>query len=108
MLGQININNIIDEIKINRLSEQTRLLLVYSITGFFILFNSYLIYKEFYWGIFIPLAIVVALFYLFAYDKVVWLIILLTPFSVYFLNPDLNVGISLPVDPLMFGVMVIP
>jgi len=107
MSRQINISNIIDEIKTNRLSEQTRMMLVYSITGLFILVNSYLIYKEFYWGIFIPLAIVVALFYLFAYDKVVWLIILLTPFSVYFLNPDLNVGISLPVDPLMFGVMVL-
>lgn len=107
MLGNISIRTIINEIGENRLSEKTKLHLVYFLSAIFITVNSYLVYKEFYWGIFIPLFIVVAFFFLFAYDKVVLLIILLTPLSVYILDSELNVGISLPAEPLMFGVLVL-
>jgi len=107
MPGTISIRNFVGEIIENRLSEKTKLTLVYLLSLLFITINTYLVYKEFYWGIFIPLTIVVAFFFIFAYDKVVWLIILFTPLSVYFLNRELNVGISIPVDPLMFGVMIL-
>lgn len=105
MLGVISIRTFINEIGNNRLSEKTKLYLVYLLSALFIVVNSYLIYKEIYWGVFIPLFIVVAFFFLFAYDKVVLLIIILTPLSVYFLDRELNVGISLPVEPLMIGVL---
>lgn len=107
MLGDFSIKTIISEIGSNRLSEKTKLHLVYLLSALFIAVNSYLIYKEFYWGIFIPLFIVVLFFFLFAYDKVVLLIIMLTPVSVYLLDQELNVGISLPAEPLMFGVLVL-
>lgn len=107
MIGDISFSNIIRELKENKLSEGTKIQLVYLLSGIFIAFNSYLIYKEFFWGIFIPLFIVVIFFFLFAYDKVLLLIIFVTPLSVYFYNPELNVGISLPADPLMLGVLVL-
>lgn len=107
MLGDISIKSIIHEIGENRLSEKTKQILVYFLSALFIAVNSYLIHKEFYWGIFIPLFIVVLFFFLFAYDKVILLIILMTPLSVYFLDHELNVGISLPAEPLMFGVLLL-
>lgn len=107
MLGDFSIKTIISEIGENRLSEKTKLYLVYLLSALFVAVNSYLIYKEFYWGIFIPLFIVVLFFFLFAYDKVILLIIMLTPVSVYLLDHELNVGISLPAEPLMFGVLLL-
>lgn len=107
MLGNISIKTIVNEVGENRLSEKTKLHLVYFLSALFIAVNSYLIYKEFYWGVFIPLFIVVVFFFLFAYDKVVLLIVVLTPLSVYLLDSELNVGISLPAEPLMFGVLVL-
>ncbi len=107
MLGAASIKNILTEIADNRLSENTKLTLVYLLSALFIAVNSYLIYKEFYWGILLPLAIVTSFLFIFAFNKVLVLIIMLTPLSVYFLNRELNVGVSIPVDPLLFGVMVL-
>lgn len=97
----------IKEIRQNRLSGKTMRVLVYFFSICFISFNTYLIYKEYYWGAIVPLFIAVAFFFLFSFDKVVLLIVFLTPLSVYLLDPELNVGISLPVEPLMFGVLIL-
>lgn len=79
----------------------------YILCGLFILLNSFLIVREFYWGIIIPLAIVVALMYVFWLDKLLLLIVLLTPLSVNLADSELGIGISLPSEPLMVGVLVI-
>lgn len=107
MLGDISFQNIVRELRENKLTENTKMQLVYLISGAFIAVNSYLVYKESFWGIFIPLFILVVFFFLFAYDKVLLIIILVTPLSFYYYKPELNIGISLPADPLMFGVMLL-
>ncbi len=107
MPGHLQKKTIFEEIGLNHFSEKSKRLLVYFSSICFISFNSYLIYKEYYWGAAIPLFIAAALFFLFAFDKVVLLIVFLTPLSVYLLDPELNVGISLPVEPLMFGVLLL-
>ncbi|MCO5267012.1 MAG: O-antigen ligase family protein [Lentimicrobium sp.] len=63
--------------------------------------------KEFYWGIIIPLAIVVALLYIFWLDKLLLLIVLVTPLSINLADSELGIGISLPSEPLMVGVLIL-
>ena len=65
----MSIKSIISEFAQNRLNEKTKLVLVYLFSVSFIIINSYLITKEYFWGIFIPLFIVTAFLYIFAYDK---------------------------------------
>ncbi|GAP43121.1 O-antigen ligase [Lentimicrobium saccharophilum] len=79
----------------------------YLLSGLFILLNSLLLVKEFYWGIAIPVAIVVALMYLFWLDKLLLLIVLVTPLAVNIADSELGIGISLPSEPLMVGVLVL-
>lgn len=79
----------------------------YLLSGLFILLNSMLLAKEFYWGIAIPVAIVVALMYLFWLDKLLLLIVLVTPLAVNIADSELGIGISLPSEPLMVGVLIL-
>lgn len=79
----------------------------YLLSGLFILLNSLLIVKEFYWGIAIPVAIIIALMYLFWLDKLLLFIVLVTPVAVNFADSEMGFGISLPSEPLMVGVVVI-
>ncbi len=79
----------------------------YLFSGLFILLNSLLIVKEFYWGIAIPVAIIIALMYLFWLDKLLLFIVLVTPIAINIADSELGIGISLPSEPLMVGVMII-
>lgn len=79
----------------------------YALSGIFILLNSILIAREFYWGIIIPLIIVVALMYIFWLDKLLLLIVLITPLSINLADTELGIGISLPSEPLMVGVLIL-
>ncbi len=85
----------------------TKIKWFYLLSGLFILLNSLLIVKEFYLGFLIPVAIVVALMYIFWLDKLMLFIILVTPLSVNIADSELGVGISLPSEPLMVGVMLL-
>lgn len=79
----------------------------YLLSGLFILLNSMLLVKELYLGFLIPVAIVIALMYIFWLDKLMLLIVFLTPLSVNFADSELGIGISLPAEPLMVGVMLL-
>lgn len=81
--------------------------LFYLLSGLFILLNSLLLVKEFYWGFIIPVAIVVALGYLFWLDKLMLFIVLVTPLAIDITDSELGIGISLPSEPLMVGVLVL-
>jgi O-antigen ligase len=79
----------------------------YLLSGLFILLNSMLLVKELYLGFLIPLAIVIALMYIFWLDKLMLLIVFATPLSVNIADSELGIGISLPSEPLMVGVMLL-
>jgi putative inorganic carbon (hco3(-)) transporter len=89
------------------LTEKIKLFLVYAISMVFIFLNIMLILKDFYWLLLLPLVIVIALLYIFSMDKVLLLITFLTPISIYSVHSEFNLGLSLPAEPLMFGVLVI-
>jgi len=89
------------------LTEKVKLYWVYGLSAIFILLNVVLISKEFYWSLLFPLVAVVILMYIFALDKLLLFITFLTPLAVNIQSFDTNLGVSLPTEPLMFGVLII-
>ena len=89
------------------MTERLKISLVYFITSVFIILNTYLVMKEFYWGIVIPFAILLILFYIFSLDKVIYLAVFATPLAVDFGDYDLGANVSIPSEPLLFGILLI-
>lgn len=81
--------------------------LIYLIGGLFALLNAVLVANEFYYAPILPALLAILLLALFALDKLVLLIVFLTPLSVNLTDIGLGVGLTLPTDPLLFGVMLI-
>ena len=89
------------------MTERVKLYWVYGLSILFILLNAVLIVKEFYWSLLFPLAAVVLVMYIFALDKLLLLITFITPLAVNIRSFEANLGVSLPTEPMMFGVLVI-
>jgi len=79
---------------------------VYIAGGLFVLLNAVLIATEFFYFPMLPVALAVALMAFIALDKLVLLIVFLTPLSVNLTDIGFGVGMTLPTDPLMFGVLI--
>lgn len=84
-----------------------RILWFYLLSGIFIAVNAYLIIHEHYWGILMPVAIIVALMYVFWLDKLLLFIAFLTPLAVNIVFRDMGAGISIPSEPLLIGVVIL-
>jgi len=80
--------------------------LVYLVSILYISMNAYLVYRELYWSFMLPLFLVLLYFYFYRMDVILLLVAFLTPVAVNFTEFDMGVGISLPSEPLMFGVLV--
>jgi O-antigen ligase len=89
------------------LTEKVKLYWVYGLSLLFILLNAVLIVKEFYWSLLLPLAALVLVMYIFALDKLLLLITFITPLAVNIRSFEANLGVSLPTEPMMFGVLII-
>jgi O-antigen ligase len=90
------------------LTDRVKISLVYIITSLFIILNTWLVVnKEYYWGIFIPLAIMLVLLYIYKFEKAFFLAVLSTPLAVNIGNYDLGISISIPSEPLLLGVLLI-
>ena len=88
--------------------QKTKIVWVYALTVIFLAVNFYLIVnKGVYWFFLLPVALIVFYYYLYALDKIILLITFLTPLAVNFDNIDMGLGLSLPTEPLMFGVLII-
>jgi len=92
---------------LNQLIEKYKVLLVYAISIAFIALNAYLIVQDKYYALLTPLVLIFLFLYIFSLDKLILLITLLTPIAINYKDPDLGVGISLPAEPLMLGVLVV-
>ncbi|HLN53122.1 MAG TPA: O-antigen ligase family protein [Lentimicrobium sp.] len=79
----------------------------YLLSGLFILLNSLLIVKELYLGIFIPVLIIIGLMYIFWLDKLLLFIVFLTPLAVNIADQEMGIGVSIPTEPLLVGILVI-
>ena len=82
---------------------------VYIISLLFILINTYLIYKELYYLTLFPIGILVLLFAFFSIDKLLLLLVFLTPFSIPLseIIPGLDFNMYIPTEPLLFCILII-
>jgi putative inorganic carbon (hco3(-)) transporter len=80
---------------------------IYALAVVFILINAACTYFEFYYFNLIPAIILVIFLALFSIDKLILLVVFLTPFAVNLQDLEGGFGISLPTEPIIFGIMVI-
>ncbi len=80
---------------------------VYFLAVAFILINAICTYYEFYYFNLLPAALLVVFLALFSLDKLMLLVVFLTPFAVNLQNLEGGLGLSLPTEPIIFGIMVI-
>jgi len=90
------------------LTDKLKIVWVYALTALFLLVNFYLVVqKDFFWLFLLPVVLIVIYYYLIALDKIILLITFLTPFAVNISDLEMGLGLSLPTEPLMFGVVLI-
>lgn len=90
------------------MTERIKIAWVYLFTAAFLAANLYfVIQKDLYLLFALPVVLGVLLLYVFSIDKVILLISFLTPLSVNIEDLDVGLGISLPVEPMLFGVMLL-
>ena len=63
--------------------------------------------KDLYWAAFIPIGILIVLMYLYSFDMVFWLVVLATPLAVNIRDFDMGIGVSLPTEPLLLGMLIL-
>lgn len=74
---------------------------------FFVAINLFLIANaHFFWLLSLPLVLIIIALYLFKLDKLLLLISALTPLSVKLSEFGYDIGISIPAEPLLFGVLL--
>ncbi len=87
--------------------EQKNIKWVYALSIAFILINAVCTFFEFYYFNLVPAAILVLLLGLFSLDKLILFVVFLTPLAINMQNIDGGFGLSLPTEPIIFGIMMI-
>lgn len=87
------------------MTEKLKISVVYFVTAIFILLNTFLVYKEMYYGILIPLAVIMLIMYIFSLEKILFLAVFVTPLAIDIGDYDLGVSISVPSEPLLIGIL---
>ena len=81
---------------------------IYILSFFFILLNSYLVVKEFYFLALVPCVLAILFMAFFRLDNLMWFIVFATPLSINLEELAIGgIGMYLPTEPLMFGVMLL-
>jgi len=80
---------------------------VYGVSSVFIALNVILFTQDQWWFGLLPLTLIVALLWVLSLDKLLLLTVFLTPVSLTLEQFDVGTAISLPCEPLMFGITVI-
>ena len=83
-------------------------LLAIVVSALYILINSFLISQEVYWLSVLPGVLLILMIYIFALDKIYFIIAFFTPLAIDLSEigfKGIDVGLSLPTEPLLFGLM---
>ncbi|RLD36744.1 MAG: hypothetical protein DRI83_05030 [Bacteroidetes bacterium] len=89
------------------LIEKYKIYLVYAVSIAFIVLNCYLITQDKYYALLTPILLIFLFLYIFSLDKLILLITFLTPIAINYKDPDMGIGITLPTEPLLLGVLVV-
>ncbi len=92
--------------EINILDERHRKW-VYALSILFIVFNAVCTYFEFYYFNLLPAVLLVVLLAFFSLDKLILFVVFLTPLAVNLQNLEGGLGLSLPTEPIIFGIMLL-
>jgi O-antigen ligase len=79
---------------------------VYGLAAAFIALNTILLANEFYWLAALPLVLAIIGMAFLALDKLLYLVVFLTPLSISIEELDLGVSMSVPTEPLFVGLMI--
>ncbi len=63
--------------------------------------------RDMYWALLIPVAILVLFLYIRSLDKIIFLIAFFTPLAINLRDIEFGVGVSIPTEPLMAGVLAL-
>lgn len=80
---------------------------LYITSGAFILLNSIFIAMEQYWFMLIPVALIIGYIAFTALDLLLLLIVFFTPLAINIEGLDLGLALSVPTEPLIFGLMLL-
>jgi len=86
--------------------EKYKVVWVYLISLAYVCLNAYMIYKNYYYSLALPLLLILLYFYFVRLDLILLLIAFTTPIAVNMVQSDLGAGISVPTEPLLFGVLL--
>jgi O-antigen ligase len=90
------------------LAESLKIKWFYSLSILFIMLNTAFLMNEFYWFLLFPAALGIIMLTIFSMENMMLLIIFFTPIAVNLQDSaDLNVAISVPTEPLLFGVLLL-
>jgi putative inorganic carbon (HCO3(-)) transporter len=67
----------------------------------------YFMLRDIYWTLLIPALAILLYMYFYSLDKILLIIAFCTPVAINVLDPQLGVGLSLPTEPLMAGVLAL-
>ena len=87
--------------------DQKNIKWLYGLSISFILLNALCIYFEFYYFNLVPAALLIVLLALFSLDKLFLLVVFLTPLAINLQHIEGGLGLSLPTEPIIFGIMVL-
>lgn len=73
----------------------------------FSLLNLLFIVTENFWGLLLPLGFALVAAIILSLDKVLLFLVFSTPLSIFYFNPELHVGFTLPTEPILFGIMLL-
>ncbi|CAN5640132.1 hypothetical protein BH11BAC2_BH11BAC2_07720 [soil metagenome] len=79
----------------------------YFLTGFFMLFSAIAIVKGFLFITGLPVVFFILLLTVFHLDTVAFLAVFVTPLSINLAKTSIGIGVSLPSEPIMFGLFLI-
>jgi len=89
------------------LDSKTKILLTSGISLVYIAINTFLIANEWYWFSLLPILLVFAFAFIFSLDIIYFLIAFVTPMSIDIDIYGLNIGLSMPSEPILIALSVI-
>ena len=87
--------------------QQLNLKWFYWLSSLFVLLSVVFIINEQYWFLLVPFALLLVYVAVTSIDKIIFLIVLSTPFAVNLSDKVFKASVSIPTEPLMFGLMII-
>lgn len=89
------------------MSDDSKLNLLYWSSALFTALNITLIIFDVYWLTALPAALIVMLLFFFSLDKLIWLLVFLTPLTFKYVHEGLGFTIDIPTEPVIVGIMLL-